>query len=114
MYDVYLRLGGFQVIQAANGDEGLAKAFAERPDVIVMDLAMPRLDGLEATRRLKADERTRHVPVVVLTGNGLDSHVLAHKAGCDAYLLKPCLPTDLAIVLESLIAGRADNPEAAG
>ena len=69
MYAEYLEFSGFRVAEAKNGAEALDKAFALTPDVILMDLSLPVMDGWEATRRLKADERTRGIPVVALTGH---------------------------------------------
>ena len=66
------------------------------PDVIVMDLSLPGLDGWEATRRLKGDPRTRDIPVIALTGHALAGHSKgALDAGCDAFITKPCLPERL-------------------
>jgi CheY-like chemotaxis protein len=96
MYVEYLRLSGFRVAEASNGVDALQRAFDLRPDVILMDLALPRLDGWEATKRLKADTRTREIPIVALTGHALASHVeSARQAGCDAFVSKPCLPDAL-------------------
>src|SRR5687768_11167902 len=72
MYARFLEFSGFRASQAANGQEALDKAFAERPDLVVMDLSLPGLDGWEATRRLKADARTKDVPVVAVTGHALE------------------------------------------
>ena len=71
MYGEYLEYSGFEVIQAEDGIEALRKALDESPDIILMDLSLPIMDGWEATRRLKADERTATIPVVVLTGHAL-------------------------------------------
>jgi CheY-like chemotaxis protein len=96
MYAAYLRFEGLRVIEAANGLEALDKAVAELPAVIVMDLSLPGLDGWEATRRLKADPRTKRIPIVALTGHALaGSSERAKEAGCDAFLTKPCLPEAL-------------------
>jgi CheY-like chemotaxis protein len=96
LYVEYLTYAGFRVVEAASGDEALERAFAERPDLIVMDLALPGMDGWEATRRLKSDLRTAHVPVVALTGHALQQHSQrALAAGCDAFVIKPCLPDAL-------------------
>jgi CheY-like chemotaxis protein len=97
MYAEYLEFSGFRVLIATNGQEALDRAFADRPDLIVMDLSLPVLDGWEATRRLKADPRTRGVPVIALTGHALAGHSQgAKEAGCDGFLAKPCLPQALA------------------
>lgn len=103
MYAAYFTHSGFHVLTAVDGAEGIVKALARRPDAIVMDLAMPRMDGFEATRRLKANPETKHIPIIVLTGNGLGGHAIATRAGCDAYLLKPCGLADLVGVVRSLI-----------
>src|SRR5438876_11245770 len=96
MYSEYLEFSGFDVIQAANGVEALQRAVDDAPDIILMDLSLPVMDGWEATRRLKADKRTREIPVVALTGHALAGiSEGAKQAGCDAFVTKPCLPEDL-------------------
>ena len=91
-----LEFSGFDVIEAANGMEALQRALDETPDIILMDLSLPVMDGWEATRRLKADERTADIPVVALTGHALAGiSEGAKRAGCDAFVTKPCLPEDL-------------------
>jgi two-component system, cell cycle response regulator DivK len=96
IYVQYLTYAGLQVEEAENGHQALDKAFSLRPDVIVMDLSLPGLDGWEATRRLKEDPRTRDIPVIALTGHALAGHSkVAFDAGCDAFITKPCLPERL-------------------
>src|SRR3954451_18087112 len=96
MYSEYLQFSGFDVVEAANGMEALQRAVDEAPDIILMDLSLPVMDGWEATRRLKADARTAHIPVVALTGHALAGiSEGAKRAGCDAFVTKPCLPEDL-------------------
>ena len=96
MYGEYLEYSGYQVIQAANGIEALQRAIDDQPDIILMDLSLPVMDGWEATRRLKADQRTAGIPVVALTGHALAGiSDRAKEAGCDAFVTKPCLPEDL-------------------
>jgi two-component system cell cycle response regulator DivK len=96
MYSEYLEYSGYEVIEAANGVEALQRAVDEQPDIILMDLSLPMMDGWEATRRLKADERTAGIPVVALTGHALAGiSEGAKRAGCDAFVTKPCLPEDL-------------------
>ncbi len=96
MYAEYLRFSGFRVAEARNGEEALARARQEVPDVVLMDLALPLMDGWEATRRLKSDPRTASTLVVALTGHALAGHAEgARRAGCDAFVTKPCLPDDL-------------------
>jgi CheY-like chemotaxis protein len=107
MYVEFLEFSGFRVAEASNGAEALEKAFALLPDVILMDLSLPIMDGWEATRRLKADERTKAIPVVALTG-----HALAGEAGgeqevkCDAFVIKPCLPETLVAEVKKVLAAR--------
>ena len=108
MYAEYLEFSGFRVAEAKNGAEALDKAFALTPDVILMDLSLPVMDGWEATRRLKADERTRGIPVVALTGHALSGHSNgAREAGCDAFVTKPCLPDALVQEVKKQLAARA-------
>jgi two-component system cell cycle response regulator DivK len=96
MYSEYLQFSGFDVVEAANGMEALQSAIDRSPDIILMDLSLPVMDGWEATRRLKADERTASIPVVALTGHALAGiSEGAKRAGCDAFVTKPCLPEDL-------------------
>jgi CheY-like chemotaxis protein len=96
MYGEYLEFSGFDVSEATNGLEALERAADDRPDVILMDLSLPVMDGWEATRRLKADRRTADIPIIALTGHALAGiSEGARQAGCDAFVTKPCLPEDL-------------------
>jgi CheY-like chemotaxis protein len=105
MYAEYLTRSGYRVVQAADGRQAVALAIALLPDVVVMDMALPILDGWAAVRRLKADERTLAIPIVALTGYSAASHVRrAQEAGCDAFLTKPCLPSALLAILRGLLA----------
>jgi CheY-like chemotaxis protein len=108
----YLEFRGFRVATAVDGLEALDKAFALLPDVILMDLSLPGIDGWEATRRLKQDARTREIPVVALTAHALPSaHERAKEAGCDSVVTKPCLPKDLEAEVRRQLAGRARAAE---
>ena len=81
---------GFEVIFAVNGQEGVDLAVSERPDIILMDLSLPVLDGWEATRRVKADDATRSVPIIGLTAHAMSGErEKAIEAGCDDYDTKP-------------------------
>jgi CheY-like chemotaxis protein len=105
MYSEYLQFCGFRVAEARNGNEALEKAFAVKPDLILMDLSLPGMDGWEATRQLKADERTRNIPVVALTGHALaGASEGAKKAGCDSFVTKPCLPDDLVVEVRRMLS----------
>ncbi len=106
MYSEYLRFSGFDVVEATNGVEALQRALDSAPDIILMDLSLPVMDGWEATRRLKQDTRTADIPVVALTGHALAGMFEGAKsAGCDAFVTKPCLPEDLVKQIRSVLNG---------
>lgn len=89
-FSILLEETGYDVAHAANGGDALASARREQPDLILMDLGLPDLSGLEVTRRLKADESTRGIVIVALTGRALESDGEACiAAGCAGYLPKP-------------------------
>ena len=104
MFAEYLALEGIGSVNAENGAVGVSMARGCLPDLILMDLTMPVMGGLEAIAQLKADARTRDIPVVVLSGDGVLEHAKALSAGCSACLSKPCLPEDLAGVVSSIVA----------
>jgi len=113
MYAEYLSFSGFRVVEAGNGTEAVEKAFALLPDVILMDLSLPGMDGWTATRQLKSDDRTRHIPVVALTGHALaGASEGARQAGCDAFVTKPCLPDELVLEVRRML--RRDDATPAG
>jgi len=96
MYVEYLRYSGFEMQEAANGMDALRQAFEEPPDIVIMDLSLPVMDGWETVRRLRECETTARIPVVALTGHVLaDYSRRAHQLGFDGFLTKPCLPEDL-------------------
>ena len=104
MYAEYLQFSGFRVAEARNGNEAVEQAVALKPDLILMDLSLPGMDGWEATRRLKADDTTRHIPIVALTGHALaGASEGAKKAGCDSFVTKPCLPDDLVVEVRRML-----------
>ena len=104
MYTEYLEFMGYEVLQAQNGVEALERALDSSPDIILMDLSLPIMDGWEATRRLKADKRTQAIPVVALTGHALAGiSEGAKEAGCDSFVTKPCLPEDLVKEIRRLL-----------
>ena len=109
MYCEYLSFCGYDVIEARNGAEALEEARSRMPDIIIMDLSLPVMDGWEATRRLKDDDRTRMIPVVALTGHALAGHSqVARDAGCDSFLAKPCLPDQLVAEIKRMLeSGKA-------
>lgn len=107
IYATFLRARAFDVTVAADGQQALAKARALLPDVIVMDLAIPGIDGWEATRRLKGDRRTQGIPVIALTGYVLTgAREAAQQAGCSVFLTKPCLPDDLVRAIQQVLKRR--------
>ena len=109
MYRDYLEFAGFDVQTARDGHEALEKARALMPDLILMDLALPGMDGWEATRVLKRDPATRHLVVVALSAHALAAEgERARAAGCDGFIAKPCLPPDL---VEEMLTYLKDQPE---
>lgn len=96
LFAEYLTFHGFTVLEAANGNEAIASASANVPDIILMDLSLPGIDGWEATRRLKGAPGTQHIPVIAVTGHAMQGHSeKAREAGCDGFIAKPCLPATL-------------------
>ncbi|RPH60387.1 MAG: response regulator [Acidobacteria bacterium] len=113
MYGEYLRFCGYRVAEAQNGVEAIDQAISLKPDVILMDLSMPIVDGWEATRRLKADKRTKDIPVVALTGHAMSGHAESAKgAGCDIVVTKPCLPQELVKQIRRLVGSPRNQPTA--
>jgi two-component system cell cycle response regulator DivK len=91
-----LKLGGYDMIEAVDGLTGVAIAARERPDLILMDINLPDIDGLEATARLKADGALAHIPVIALTANAMHGDRERFiAAGCDGYLAKPVTKNEL-------------------
>jgi CheY-like chemotaxis protein len=104
-----LRRHGFEIAVASDGERGIAAARAERPDLILMDLSLPVLDGWEATRRLKAAPETRSIPIIALSAHAMEGdREQALAAGCDDYDIKP---VDLERLLSKI---RALLPAGAG
>jgi signal transduction histidine kinase/ActR/RegA family two-component response regulator len=104
LYSVGLTRAGFAVEASPSAEEGLTKAFADPPDIIIMDQMMPGIDGCEATRRLKHDARTADVPVILVTGNSAGAiEELARAAGADDFQVKPLTPRHLVAAIESVL-----------
>lgn len=101
-----LEVEGYQVIEARNGREGLARALEHRPDLVITDINLPDIDGYEVTARLKNEPRTAHIPVVAMTANVMkkDRENVA-RAGCDAYIAKPIDIDELPLQVENFIRG---------
>ncbi|HEY4129162.1 MAG TPA: response regulator [Gemmatimonadaceae bacterium] len=93
IYSTILRYFDFEVIEARDGCAGVDMARSEMPDLILMDVSIPLMDGWEATRRLKADPTTAHIPIIALTAHALATdQQKATEAGCDGYIAKPAEP----------------------
>ena len=107
----FLTFSGFRVEEARDGNEALAKATALIPDVILMDISLPGIDGWEATRRLKSEPKTRGIRILALTGFALRDHeAQATSSGCDGFVTKPCTPDQMVEAVRRQIAVRDGGP----
>jgi two-component system cell cycle response regulator DivK len=105
LYRDYLEFSGFDVHTAGNGREAITMAIALQPDVILMDASMPVLDGWQATRELKQNPATRHIPILALTAHAFDdARKQAAAVGCDGFVTKPCLPDDLVTRVRAILS----------
>lgn len=103
-----LRNAGHQVLAAADAESGLAAARAERPDLVLMDLQLPGMDGLAATALLKADPATSAIPVIALTALAMkDDRARSLAAGCDGYIAKPLRYRELYALIDALLGARS-------
>lgn len=109
----HLNKAKYRVLSASNGEEGLAMSIEERPDVIVLDIMMPKLNGFEVAKRLKADHRTSSIPLLFLSAKGeTESRIKGLEIGADDYLAKPFSPRELVLRLQSLFRrARPSAPE---
>jgi two-component system cell cycle response regulator DivK len=99
-----LQRKGYSVLIAVDGEQGLATAYSEMPDLILMDISLPFIDGYEVTRRLKANPRTKHIPVIALTAHALlTDRDKAMRAGCNDYDTKPVDFARLTEKIETLL-----------
>lgn len=104
IYATMLSHVGYRVVEADNGVEAVRVARTERPDIILMDISMPLMDGYEATRVLKADPQTRGIPIVAVTAHAMvTDRDAAKEAGCDDYVSKPVEPQGIRSVVERWI-----------
>ena len=107
LYTEYLSFRGLAVVSAPEAESGIRLAETLRPDVIVMDIAMPGLNGITATHRLRLNPRTRRIPIIVLTGYAFRAiEQGALEAGANVFLTKPCLPEDLELKIRELLSAR--------
>lgn len=103
-YLTFLTAAGFIVDALEGGADALALAKARPPDLIVLDLGLPDLDGWEVARRMKSDDQTKDIPIVAFSGRSMQhEQVSALRAGCDVYLTKPCEPARLLATIRKLL-----------
>lgn len=99
-----LEFQNFEVQTAENGALAVESALANRPDLIIMDISLPVMDGLEATRRIKAATETAHIPIIALTAHAMeDDEAIFRHAGCDFYLAKPIDPEKVVLAVNRLL-----------
>ena len=99
----YLEHEGFQVAVASNGKEAVAKTSEILPSLVLMDLSLPVMGGLEATKRIKSDPRTQHIPVVLLTAQTRNGSAAVIEAGCEGFLVKPAAPKEIIAEIERVL-----------
>jgi CheY-like chemotaxis protein len=100
MYSEYLTYSGLRVAEASSGSRALERAREQTPDVVVTDIAMPGMDGIELSRQLRSSPPTRDVPIIAVTGN---SSARARDAGCNVVVEKPCTPDCLLHIIEDVL-----------
>jgi two-component system cell cycle response regulator DivK len=111
IYATALRFSGYEVVEAITGTEGVRLARSVRPDLILMDISIPELDGWQATAILKADETTAHIPIIAVTAHALhDDEARSIQAGCDGYLAKPLTPSALLAEVDRRLARASGYP----
>lgn len=104
VYRTILEHVGYTVIEARDGEEGVARATENIPDLILMDISIPKLDGWEATQRLKANDATKNIPIIALTAHALEEdRQKATQVGCDGYLAKPVEPRRVVQEVEKFV-----------
>lgn len=104
VYRTILEHVGYVVIEARDGEEGISRAHEAQPDIILMDISIPKLDGWQATERLKGDGNTAEIPIIALTAHALEEdRAKAMRAGCDGYLAKPVEPRRVVQEVEKFI-----------
>lgn len=105
-----LKARGYQTIEAVDGEEALEKAVAERPDLILMDRSLPKIDGYEVTRRLKGREEFKDIPIVALTAHAMrGDREKALEAGCEGYISKPINVRELPELITSYLRGKKES-----
>jgi DNA-binding response OmpR family regulator len=100
-----LRYAGYEVVAVSNGEEAVTAAATELPDLILMDVRMPKMTGYEACQRIKADPKIQHLPVVFLSAKGQEAEIrTGMEAGAEEYFLKPFAPMELTARVKELLA----------
>jgi two-component system, cell cycle response regulator DivK len=100
----FLTASGYDIIEAADGGEGVAKAQSERPDLVLMDIQLPVLDGYEATRQIKADPNLKAIPIIAISSFAMKGdEEKARASGCDHYVTKPYSPVQLLRIIQGFL-----------
>lgn len=111
MEKMILGSGSYELITASDGSEGVEKARSERPDLILLDIVMPKLDGFETCRLLRADPATRSIPIIMVTTRGEEQNVeRGYEAGCNDYVTKPLDKSELVTKVRDQLAAGAEVP----
>ena len=110
-----LEMSGYEIVTAMDGEEAFEKIADERPSIVLLDMSMPKLDGWEVARRVRADPDLAHIPIIAFTAHALVGEELkAKSAGCNDYLSKPCMPK---AIVEKVVLwigrSRSNSPEVA-
>jgi len=110
MLRVRLEANGYEVAEAEDGAVGLEMARKTEPDLIILDIMLPKMDGYKVARLLKFDEKHRHIPIVMLTARSQQNdREIGAEVGCDAYLVKPCKPEEMLKIVTRLLSGSSRN-----
>jgi DNA-binding response OmpR family regulator len=111
LLDYSLRHHGYQVISASNGLEGIRKAKSEFPDLVILDVMLPGMDGFEICHRLRAEKTTAKTPIIMFSAKTQESdREMGLKVGADDYLTKPAAPAEIVARVDKLLAKKADTP----
>lgn len=110
LVQINLQKEGYEVVTAGNGREALEKVASEKPDLIVMDVMMPEMDGFEALEKLKANPETAQIPIIMLTAKAQDADVFSGwQKGADLYLTKPFNPSELLTFVKRIFANQSST-----
>jgi two-component system cell cycle response regulator DivK len=110
LFKAYLQAGGYDVLEAVDGSTDLDQAREHQPHLIVLDLQLPDISGFNVARALKADERTRRIPVIAVTASMPNHPAMARQAGCDGFLTKPVTMIDFLTAVRSVVQEDSDVP----